>query len=51
MSDPRFPTECYACGEPIEAEEEIVVTAGWDYEFTVPCHRECVQEEARPRSI
>jgi len=45
MSDPRFPVECYVCGEPIESEEDLeMVVAGWDYEFTVPCHRDCPLE-------
>lgn len=43
MSDSRFPVDCYVCGHPIESEEELVVTsAGWEYEFNVACHRECM---------
>ncbi len=41
--DPRFPVECYVCGAPIEDEVDVVMsTAGWDYEYQVPCHRECL---------
>ena len=51
MNDPRFPEECYLCGEPIEAENELATTvAGWAEEdfpdlFTVPCHRGCLAEK------
>ena len=48
MSDPRFPVECWVCGEPIETPDELVVTpAGWDGdEFSVPSHRECLVDGA-----
>lgn len=35
--------ECYLCGLVIDNESELVVeTAGWEEEFSVPCHFECV---------
>jgi hypothetical protein len=47
MNDSRFPVECYVCGGPIETPDELVVTsAGWDYEFNVPSHRECLMDGA-----
>ena len=48
MNDSRFPIECYVCSEPIESEDELVVTlAGWvDDEFQVPSHRECLVDGA-----
>lgn len=47
MNDSRFPVECYVCTEPIESADELVMsTAGWDDEFRVPCHRECLLDGA-----
>lgn len=44
--------QCYVCGADIENEDElVVVSAGWEYEFQVPCHRECAPEELPPESI
>lgn len=44
--------ECYACGAGIENEDELVIlSAGWEDEFQVPCHRECAPEELPPTSI
>jgi len=51
VNDPRFPVECYVCGEPIETKEDLVTTvAGWADEdfpdlFTVPSHRDCLAEK------
>ena len=51
MSDPRFPVECFACGDPIETADELAIaTSTWfddDPEFNLPCHRECLADEEK----
>lgn len=37
---------CYVCGAAIATEDELVIlSAGWEDDFQVPCHRECGPEE------
>jgi hypothetical protein len=43
---------CFACGEPITSEDDLVIISGCcEEEFQVPSHRDCAPEDDEAGTI